>query len=502
MRKRTYILVCSFAWALLATSAAMSQTAVPPAPPTDQPKADAEASVFPFEGEISGTNVYVRSGPGINYYPTTKLNAGDRVLVLGEKFGWYEIAPPPKSFSYIDMSAVDRSAGAKTGKITKDQAYVTAGSELEKRKTSTQIPLAKGATVEILGEADGFYRIVPPRGAKLFVSRQYIESVPERLQTGLLEQYENTGVVSSGRTRVPTAGQPPAKPAPTDAGDVPPAGADEAPGGLAQGGAGEQPLPIDKRLGAAGKPGTAKSDREKPAETDGPLSGRYMALVTILESELQGMLKDPTKEPDFASLKPRYSEIANQKEERVAAQIAEIRIKQLDDLASFRKGREEILAEESELDDFRARLNEERMRLMRERVEKTIAKFDFEGEIRQSYAFAPEKNRYRLVDPVKQTTLAYVDVPLSTGVRMDEMIGRLVGVRAQRQYFSPAARVPIVVASSVVDLSVRPGPLTDEPDPADDENITAGAGKSTERPPARSVAEPPRRVAGDPEKAP
>jgi uncharacterized protein YgiM (DUF1202 family) len=83
---------------------------------------------FPWEGEVSATNVFVRSGAGSNWYPTTKLNSGDRVLVLGEKFGWYQIAPPQGSFSYVDMSAVDRKAGAKTGTIKQDKVYVRAGS--------------------------------------------------------------------------------------------------------------------------------------------------------------------------------------------------------------------------------------------------------------------------------------------------------------------------------------------------------------------------------------
>ncbi len=35
-----------------------------------------------WEGEVTGTNVYVRSGAGSNWYPTTKLDLGSRVLVL------------------------------------------------------------------------------------------------------------------------------------------------------------------------------------------------------------------------------------------------------------------------------------------------------------------------------------------------------------------------------------------------------------------------------------
>jgi len=148
---------------------------------------------FPWEGEVTGSSVYIRSGAGSNYYPTTKVGPGTRVLVLGEKYGWYEIVPPVGSFSYIDASLVQKSEDGKTGTVSQENVYVRAGSDLERRKSSTQVLLAKGATVTILGEADGFYKVVPPKGANLFISAQYVAQVPERTRSGLLEKYMSEG---------------------------------------------------------------------------------------------------------------------------------------------------------------------------------------------------------------------------------------------------------------------------------------------------------------------
>ena len=53
---------------------------------------------FNFVGEINGNNVYVRSGPGDSYYPTTKLSKGARVIVRGVKFDFLKIEPPAGSF--------------------------------------------------------------------------------------------------------------------------------------------------------------------------------------------------------------------------------------------------------------------------------------------------------------------------------------------------------------------------------------------------------------------
>src|SRR5215212_11611026 len=45
--------------------------------------------------------VYVRSGGGDNYYPTTKLTKGAEVTIVGAKFEWLKIVPPQGSFSYV-----------------------------------------------------------------------------------------------------------------------------------------------------------------------------------------------------------------------------------------------------------------------------------------------------------------------------------------------------------------------------------------------------------------
>ena len=52
-------------------------------------------------GEVTGNDVYVRSGPSLNHYTVCKLSAGDRLTIVGEQGGWYEILPPTAAFSYI-----------------------------------------------------------------------------------------------------------------------------------------------------------------------------------------------------------------------------------------------------------------------------------------------------------------------------------------------------------------------------------------------------------------
>ena len=50
--------------------------------------APGEPASFPYPAEIIGDDVYVRSGPGTNYYACGKLYRGDKVKVSGSQSGW------------------------------------------------------------------------------------------------------------------------------------------------------------------------------------------------------------------------------------------------------------------------------------------------------------------------------------------------------------------------------------------------------------------------------
>jgi hypothetical protein len=195
----------------------------------------------------------------------------------------------------------------------------------------------------------------------------------------------------------------------------------------------------------------------------GGSTGRYEALLALIEGELAAVMQRPNAAQDLQSLQPRYEEIATQTEETLPAQIAKIRLRQLRDLRDVRAERMRLTADFEDLDVFRSRMNDRRMEIMRRRAEEAMEEFDLEGELRQSYAFAPEMRRFRLVDPENQTTIAYVDIPRRVMADVTPMIGRVVGIRTATQRFSSSARVPIAVARSVTDLAPRhavPGVIT------------------------------------------
>ena len=494
---------------IFATFATAQPTGVQQAPPSTAAPAITATPAFPWEGEVTGTSVRVRSGAGTDWYATTKLDTGNRVMVVGEEHGWFRIVPPAGSFSYIDMTDVERQPAARQGKVNKDRVSVRAGSSLAASKSTTQAWINKGQTVEILGEADGFYKITPPQGAFLYITRQYVKPIAGGARSTLTPRPQTAANAPPAKS-IPTPQQPIGSPTKQDANATaqtptpvssdrpqvtPSTGAEytgDTPGEVATG---DTTSTEDESTESAGMEGadpaaeqTLSANEPEPLETDPTIqqalknreatrpepskelapakiersSNRYQALLTSVEADLSAQMQLPLAERDLDSLLPRYQEIAAQTDERVPAEFAKIRVNQLQTLDDLRKTRAEAASTASDLDSFQARMTTERMSIMRARAEKVTEKFDFVGELRKSYAFAPEKRRFRLVDPKRQTTIAYVDIPRDVTENVDFMIGRTVGIHTAGQRYSQAARIPIAVAASLTDLT----PSTNRPEGA------------------------------------
>src|SRR5262245_48013717 len=68
----------------------------------------ARADEFPYTAYVNSDDVYVRSGPGRNYYPTEKLKKGDPVEVYRhDPGGWLAIRPTSASFAWVSQRHLD-----------------------------------------------------------------------------------------------------------------------------------------------------------------------------------------------------------------------------------------------------------------------------------------------------------------------------------------------------------------------------------------------------------
>jgi len=144
---------------------------------------EVDTSSFPYTAEITGDDVYIRSGPGTNFYHCGKLKTGDKVKVVGKQFSWSRIIPPAGSFSWISMQYVTiNPTDPKVGTVTGDNVRVYAGSDYVKPLYSTTLQgkLSKGEKVKLLGEQmDDYYKIAAPPFAYLWVSTNFTKAIPE-----------------------------------------------------------------------------------------------------------------------------------------------------------------------------------------------------------------------------------------------------------------------------------------------------------------------------------
>ena len=146
--------------------------------------ANAEEIRFPYQAQITGGDVYIRSGPGKNYYPTDKLQRGNVVEVYRhDPGGWYAIRPPRRSFSWIAATNL-RLSENNLAEVTGAGVMAYVGSNFSDVRDVHQVRLEAGEVVEIIGmkrfikqgggTAETWYKTASPAGEFRWVSSRFI----------------------------------------------------------------------------------------------------------------------------------------------------------------------------------------------------------------------------------------------------------------------------------------------------------------------------------------
>lgn len=466
---RTLVLaaLCSPALSLRAAFAQSSQPAAggaAPAAPASAPAVD-----FPFDGEVTADDVYVRCGPGSNYYPTTKVHAGDRLNVLGEQFGWLKIAPPAGSFSFVDMSLVEKT-GADTGRVKGENVRVRAGSTLVTQRREVQTILPKDAVVSIIGEGDGFYKILPPPNACLWISGQYVRRFsgkPIARKTPRPSDAKPTQLAQTP-TATPATTMPPATTGSATLPNLPTANTSAGTSGSAVGSVTQT---------ASTAPASGGPKVTLITETDAALSRiaglmdgspLYGPRVVEAHRQLREVLQQP--ETDLARLEvllQEFEAIAQQSDEPVAQAVARTQADQVRSKVDLLKFRRKIEDEQREVDAFRQKMGQDRLGIRTLYPPGQPRDYDVKGELRVSQVFGAGERKYRLVDPsaTPVRTLAYVIVPEHMDENIAGMIGQYVGVRAASRSYDSGARVSVVLAESVEPLSATASAAASAPSP-------------------------------------
>jgi uncharacterized protein YgiM (DUF1202 family) len=421
MLARTYL----FGVVCLALVASVCFGQVPESDPVIEAPADtakSEAISFPYVAEITGTDVYIRSGPGTAYYYCGKLTAPARVIVTGEKHGWLQVLPPAGSFSWISKNYVkldpdNPGIGIVTGDSVRAvrSVRVWAGSDYVEpmRSHSLQAKLNEGDQVKLAGdesEKGDYYKILPPPGAHLWVSDQYakyVGPVPKPKPLKLPPRPEPA---------------PEVKPEPKAVVTVKPT----APKVI------EKPKPVI----APKKPSTETIRLKECYE---------------LAKQIEAELSTPIAKQDYGEIKKKLNAIIDDPQAGKAKLYAEY---QLDRVDRF----EMALQVGGEVKDQDAKLQKLREQIKNRYAVKSAntpdpGKFIATGRLRLSQIYTAQtgQKRYLVVDEAGKIKCYAIPADSASGLNMDKFIGRKVGLLGQAVK-DPYNAVSLVKFTEIVDL--------------------------------------------------
>jgi len=351
----------------------------------------AETPAGPHVAEALGDDVFIRSGPGTNFYQCGKLYKGDRIQVVSTQQGWSCIVPPPGCFSWIPMQYVSINLDNPTiGIITGDNVRIYAGSDFVEpmHSTSEQVKLFRGDNVKLLGEEkDDYYKIAPPQGAYLWVSTQFIQSV----QAG---------------------------PAQTSPGQA-------APGVQIQG----------------------QAPAETPVQpgTESELLDAYYAIV----NQIKVVHAKPLTEQDYVDLKTKLQEIAKNEMAGKAAKYAEFSLKQIERFELVRTVDKEMKLQSQERAKVNSKIDEARQARLAQIED--LGKFAIVGKLAGSslYPSTDQTKRYRILDESGKTLCYIAPAVGAANQDLTSLVGKKVGLVGEIQAHEPTARAFITYTQVV-----------------------------------------------------
>jgi len=395
------------------TLAARTPAAEKPAKSLEEVK----TPTFPYMAEITGDNVYYRSGPGTNFYECGKLKKGDKVKVVSKQFSWYRIVPPAKSFAWISMQYVDVDpANPEFGILTGDRVRVYAGSDRVRPHYSTSLlgKLNKGERVKLMGQQlDDYYKIAPPASAYLWVSTYFTKPLPPEKK-----------VKPAKDVAADDKAAPPAKPLP--AGDVP------------------KIVKIDTSTVQVDTTAAVPAPKPVPEKvTPGSRLEQYQALQKRIEAERV----KPTDQQDYKEIKKELTEIANDKNADKVARYAKKVIERVEGLELAVSVIEQVRLQNEQLSKVQDGIDKARAVKLAEIS--NMGKYAVTGKLQPFTLYG--KGHYRIVDDSGKMLCYALPGSQASGTDLSSLIGKKVGLKGMIQPHLPTKKA-MVRFSEIVEL--------------------------------------------------
>lgn len=421
----------------------------------------AEEPAFPYTAYANTDDVYVRSGPGKNYYPTEKLKRGDAVEVYRhDPGGWYAIRPPHGSFSWVPARLLQPTKD-HLAVVVGDRVVSRVGSGMSDVRDVIQVRLDRGEQVEILetrslmtaGHADAWCKITPPSGEFRWVFGKLVDSN----SGGALTDTDREASASHARHAAGNSADRRYYMADFDAHGDP----DAAPAAgrrNVQRASGESPAAATNGPSAAGNSAAATANL---ATSDG-----FQAELNAIDVALSAMVIEDSSTWKFDDLKRRSQTALDHAQtavERGKARLLLDRIARFEDIKHRRDNVAGIQSATDRKNLQMAGISDVRPPLGLAQVE-NAAKWDATGKLTSVVSPRPNAPTYALLNSDREVVAFITPAP---GVNLKAMVGRQVGISGQRGYM-PELRKPHITALRAMAL--------DNPDA-----VAAGSGTAMRR---------------------
>jgi uncharacterized protein YraI len=395
------------------------------------------APATPYEATIEANEVYVRSGSGKQYYPTGKLRRGDTVVVhRHDPGGWFMIAPPRGSFSWVLGRHVQRTA-ENQGTITTNNVIVRVGSFESDIREVWQRKLAQDDVVRILGEkmlapekgsgpAELWYRIEPPRGEWRWIEGQAVAPprVAERKSTD--DPFDSPAGGSANSSGSPHRKSPSVRRSDQDAPSFEKpwdesrereyVAGDSTSDGKGSGSLASRPLVRKQMKSSGGKQAARKQDA-------------LLDELDRLDARFRSILDKTPLEWDFDQLEVDYQDLRNETDSANLQQMIDARLVRIAGYRKTRNDEQELARIQDETTRRDAELAEIQRRQEAQLTSLSKPRFAGAGVVERSALNRRGAPRYVLLNQSGRV-LAYL-VPIS-GVNLEAWVGRAAGIDGPR----------------------------------------------------------------------
>ena len=135
---------------------------------------DAKPELEPYEAEITGARVNIRSGPSTNYRSLLRAKKGFGVLAFGLEGEWIKIAVPNECLLWIKKNYVKVYESGGRGMVTGEKVSVRMLPEAEADIVGQ---VTAGTELEITGGEGEWLEIAPPPTTFAYVHKDYLKRV-------------------------------------------------------------------------------------------------------------------------------------------------------------------------------------------------------------------------------------------------------------------------------------------------------------------------------------